>query len=170
MKTSRDSFSVDILLRHPSHNPETISAALSLKPTASWAVGQDLGKIRAKWSFYYARLQEGIGSSGYERALKKVCRFLRKNATFLTDFKGGKGEVELILNHAVDLQDEKGDQCIELHIGPAFLGELAARNIALRVQGWQRFRKQDASKTRRLDRPSKRVRRSAPHKSTGVFN
>ena len=93
MKTSKEPFSIDIVLRHPSHSPESISAALSLKPRASWPVDEDLGKVRAKWSFFYARLLEGAASSDYERALKNVRRFLRKNAAFWTDFTGGNGEV-----------------------------------------------------------------------------
>jgi len=55
MSTSKDSFSIDIVLGHPLHSPESISAALSLKPKASWPVGEDLGrKVRAKSSFFYA--------------------------------------------------------------------------------------------------------------------
>jgi len=160
MKISKDSFSVDILLRHPSHSPEIISAALSLRPKATWPVGENLGKVRAKWSFFYARLLEGIGDSGYERALKSVCRFLRKNAAFFNDFKGGSGEVELILNHTVGAQEGEGDECFDLYIAPAFLTELAARGIGLRVQAWQ-----GAAKAKGLDAPRKRVRRSAPYKS-----
>src|SRR5271155_1367252 len=99
MKRSKDSFSIDIVLRHPSHSPKSIAAALSLKPKASWPVGEDLGKVRAKRSFFYARFLEGVACSGYERALKNVSRFLRKNAPFWADFTGGHGEVELILNH-----------------------------------------------------------------------
>src|SRR5271154_4393779 len=137
MKTSKDSFDIDIVLRHSSHSPESIAAALSLKPKASWPVNESLGKVRAKWSFFYARLLDGISDSGYERALKNVCRFLRKNAAFLTEFEGGNGEVELILNGAVGVQEEEGDACFELYVAPAFLTELAARGIGLRVQGWQ---------------------------------
>lgn len=62
MKTSKDSYSIDILLRHSSHSPEIISAALSLKPVATWRVGENLVKVRAKRSFFYARLHEGTGA------------------------------------------------------------------------------------------------------------
>jgi len=138
MTTSKDSFSIDIVLRHPSHNPESISAALSLQPKASWPVGEDLGrKVHAKWSFFYACLLGGAGSSDYERALKNVRRFLRKNAAFWTDFTGGNGEVELILNHTVWPQEKEGDECFELYLAPAFLQELSTREIGLRIQGWQ---------------------------------
>jgi len=138
MSTSKDSFSIDIIVRHPSHDPETISAALSLKPRASWPVGEDLGrKVRAKWSFFYAQLLEGTTPSDYERALKSVRRFLRKNAAFWADFSGGNGQVELILNLKVHPQKKEGDECFELYLAPAFLQELSTRDIGLRVQGWQ---------------------------------
>ncbi len=166
MKTSKDSYSIDILLRHSSHSPEIISAALSLKPVATWRVGENLVKVRAKRSFFYARLHEGTGSSSYERALKHAYRFLRKNASFLDEFKGGSGQVELILNHTVGLQEEEGDKSFELHIAPAFLTELAARGIGLRVQGCQ----QGAAKAREPDAPRKRAGRSAPYKSTEAFD
>ena len=138
MTTSKDSFSIDIVLRHPSYNPEHISAALSLKPKACWSVGEDLGRrVRAKWSFFYARLFEDVVSSGFERALRNVRRFLRKNAAFWIDFSGGNGEVELIVNQIVTAQEQEGDECLELHFTPAFLRELSDRDIGLRVQGWQ---------------------------------
>ena len=76
MSTSGESFSFDMVLRHPSHSPESISKALSLKPKASWPAGEDLGRVRAKWSFFYARLLEGPLPE-CERALKTVRRFLR---------------------------------------------------------------------------------------------
>ncbi len=135
--TAKDSFNIDIVLRHASHGPETISAALSLKPKAFWSVGEDLGSVHAKWSFFYARLRDGVSSSDYERALKNVSRFLRKNTAFLADFTDGNGEVELILNHNVSAQKEEGDESFELHLSPAFLRELSTRDIGLRVQGWQ---------------------------------
>lgn len=137
MVTSKDSFSIDILLRHPTHNPQSISAALSLKPKAYWPVGEDLARVRAKWSFFYARLLNGVTPSEYERAVKKVSRFLRKNAAFWTEFTDGNGQVELILNHTVNLMEKEGDECFELYLTPAFLRDLSTRGIGLRVQGWQ---------------------------------
>ena len=148
MKTSKDSFRIDIVLRHATHTPESISAALSLKPEASWPAGESLGKFRAKWSFFYGRLLEGSVPSDYERALKTVSRFLRKNAFFLADFAGRNGEAELILNHAVSQQDEKGDELFELFLTPAFLRDLSAGNIGLRVQGWQSWSKKAGQRKR----------------------
>jgi hypothetical protein len=137
MKPSKDSFSIDLVLRHSLHSPESIAAALSLKPKASWPVGEDLGRVRAKWSFFYARLLEGVGCSGHERALKNISRFLRKNAPLWADFANGNGEVELILNHTVSPQKKEGDECFELRLTPTFLRDLSACGIGLIVQGWQ---------------------------------
>lgn len=73
----------------------------------------------------------------YERAMKNVRRFLRKNAAFWTDFTGGNGEVELILNHTVSPVKKEGGECFELYLSPDFLRELSTSGIGLRVQGWQ---------------------------------
>jgi|SRR5579862_4077458 len=146
MKTPNDSLSIDIVLRHPSHSPESLAAALSLSPRGSWQVGEDLGKVHAKWSFFYARLVEDVSRSDHERALKNVSRFLGKNAPFWAEFTGGNGEVELILNYTVSPQKEEGDESFELHLSPAFLRDLSARDIGLRVQGWQGSVRKDSPK------------------------
>jgi hypothetical protein len=146
MKTAKDSYSIDIVLRHASHDPETISAALSLKPKGFWPKGEDLGRVRAKWSFFYARLLDDVSSPEFERALKDVSRFLRKNSAFLADFTDGNGEVGLILNHTVSPQGEEGNKSFELHLSPDFLRDLSARDIGLRVQGWQGSVKADTRK------------------------
>jgi len=137
MTATKDHFSIKIALRHPSCSPESISKALSLKPELSHAVGVKLLKSPAKWTFFYACLQKGDYASRYERALTKVVLFLEKNAAFWTDFMDGDGEVELILNHTINPQEEEGDKCFELYLAPAFLEHLSTRGIGLRVEGWQ---------------------------------
>jgi hypothetical protein len=133
----KDQFSISIVLRHPSYSPERISRALSIKPQGFHAVGDRLGGLQAKWTSFYAVLQEGIASSDYEGALSNVGLFLEKNSAFWTDFTGGNGEVELILNHTIEPQEEEGDKSLELYLAPAFLLDLSTRGIGLRVQGWQ---------------------------------
>jgi hypothetical protein len=136
MTTSKHPFSIDIVLRHPSRSPESISEALSLKPKGAYSVGQNLGTLPAKWTFFHACLQEACDPSGYESALAKVGQFLEKNAAFWADFVGGNGEVELILNRTIEPQEEE-DKVFELYLAPAFLRDLSARGIGLRVQAWQ---------------------------------
>jgi len=135
MTTFEDSFNIDIVLRHPSYSPERISTALSIEPQASWGAGRSLGKLRAQGTFFYACLQRGDSSSDYEAALADAVLFLERNSAFWNDFIGGQGEVELILNHTICPQQEEGDRCFELYLGPAFLGHLSSRGIGLRVQG-----------------------------------
>jgi hypothetical protein len=137
MTTSKDPFSIDLVLRHPSRSPESISEALSIRPQGAHAVGQKRGQLRAKWTFFYARLQQGDYVSELEGALTKVVGFLEKNATFWTDFMNGQGEVELILNHTLLEHAEPGDLCLEVHLEPVFLEHLSRRRISLRVQGWK---------------------------------
>jgi len=134
---TKDPFSIKISLRHPSYGPESISETLSLKPELSHAVGERVVKSPANWAFFYACLQKGDYVSELEGALANVVAFLEKNAAFWTDFIGGNGEVELILNHTIDPQEEDGDKCFELYLAPDFLAHLSTRGIGLRVQGWQ---------------------------------
>jgi|SRR3954470_8519656 hypothetical protein len=134
---SKCSFSIDILLRHPSQTPKSISEALSIKALASHAVGQKLGKLRAKRTFFCARLQEGDYVSKFPGALRKIARFLTVHSSFWTDFLLGSGEVELILNHTINPAAEERDKNFELYLAPAFLRDLSHRGIGLRVQGWQ---------------------------------
>jgi|HubBroStandDraft_2_1064218.scaffolds.fasta_scaffold283334_2 hypothetical protein len=137
--TTKDPFSVDIVLRHPSQSPRHISKALSLKPEFSHAVDDRVAKLRRRWkkTLFYACLQKGDYASKFESSLTKVVLFLEKNAAFWTDFTSGNGEVELILKHTINPQDEAGDKCFELYLAPAFLRDVSARGIGLRVQGWQ---------------------------------
>jgi hypothetical protein len=136
-KRTKDYFSIDIGLRHPSYSPESRSKALSIKPQGSHAVGDKFGGLRAQWTSVWARLHEGDYASEVERALSNVVLFLQENAAFWTDFIGGNGEVDLILNHTIYRPEKEGGKCFELYLAPAFLGELSARGISLNVQGWQ---------------------------------
>jgi hypothetical protein len=136
-KRTKDFFSIDIVLHHPSCGPESISEALSIKPQGAHAMGQRLGKLRAKRTFFYACLQKSEYVSELEGALAKAVRFLEKHAAFWTDFIGGRGEVELILNHTIYPKEEEGDKSFELYLAPDFLRHLSTRGIGLRVQGWQ---------------------------------
>ncbi|HTW58506.1 MAG TPA: hypothetical protein VMD99_10260 [Terriglobales bacterium] len=154
MTTTKDPFSIKIALRHPSYSPQRISEALSLKPEWSHSAGQRFIKWRAKWTYFYACLEKGDYASEFEGALANAVSFLDKKATFWTDFIGGNGEVELILNHTINPQEEAGDKCFELYLAPALLKHLSTRGIGLRVQGWQRG-------VKRTDRQSSRQKPKA---------
>jgi hypothetical protein len=134
---SKDSFSIDVVLRHPSYSRESIAKALSIKPRASLAADDKTASSHGRRTFFHARLSEGKSSSDYENALADVILFLEKNATFWTDFVSGQGEVEVILNHTFLEEAEQGDLCLKLHLEPRFLAQLSNRGIALRVQAWK---------------------------------
>jgi hypothetical protein len=157
MITSKEPFSIDIVLRHPSRSPESIAEALSLKPKGAYSVGQNLGTLSAKWTFFHACLQEARDPSDYESALAKVGQFLEKNAAFWADFIAGNGEAELVLNHALEPPEEEGDKILEMYLGPAFLRALSAQGVGLRVQGWQ-----GTVKTREFAVPSTRANKGCP--------
>jgi hypothetical protein len=135
---SKDTFSIDIVLRHPSRTRESISEALSIKPLGSYPIGQKIGKLRAKRSFFFGRLQEGDYASEFNRYLSKVVSFLEKKTTFWTEFIAGGGEVEVILNFPTCSHCKDGDKTFELSLAPAFLGNLSNRGMGLRVQTWKR--------------------------------
>jgi hypothetical protein len=143
----KDSSSIDIVLRHPSYSPEAISKALSIEPQGSWAVGKSFGTFSAQQTLFHACLQKGDLSSDFEAALNNVVLFLERNASFWIDFIAGRGEVELILNHAIYPQEEEGDLCFQLSLDPTFLSHLSSRGIGLRVQGWTAKDKQSAEPT-----------------------
>jgi hypothetical protein len=150
---TRDPFSINIVLRHPSYTPETISQALSMKPLGSHAVDDRFAGLQAKWTSFYACLQKGDDASYYEDALHNVALFLEKHSAFWTDFISGKGEVELILNHTMSPRKEEGDKCFELCLAPAFLRDLSIRGIGLRVQGWEENVDRVGGGTRKSGRP-----------------
>jgi len=102
-------------------------------------VGQSLGPLPAKWTFFHACLQEGRDPSQYESALAKVGQFLEKNTGFWADFMGENGEVELILNHTIEPEQKEGDKVLGIYLSPAFLRHLSTQGIGLRVQGRQGF-------------------------------
>ena len=134
---TQDSFSIDIVLRHPSYSPEAISKALAIEPQSSWAACQSPDAQRAKQAYFHSRLQKGNSSSDYETALGDVVLFLEKNATFWTEFISGQGEVEIILNLTLLQGVDQDDLCLKLRLAPRFLAQLSNRGIALRVQGWK---------------------------------
>jgi hypothetical protein len=125
-----DSYSIDLALRHPSRDANSISVALSLEPFLNW--GSNSGRCS-----FYGRLQAGRKSSDYSAALAKVAAWLDTHAAYFTELVQAGGEAELVLNHSISPMEEPGDQCFELRLEPEFLRQLSFKGIALRIQGWQ---------------------------------
>jgi hypothetical protein len=124
-----DSYSIDLVLRHPSLDVSSISAPLSLETFRSWRRGGP--------SSFYGRLQAGHLTSDFGGALAKVAAWLDAHAAYFTEFGQAGGEAELVLNHAISRMEKPGDQCFELRLEPEFLQQLSSKGVALRIQGWQ---------------------------------
>jgi len=132
-----DSFSIDIILRHPSYSSGHISQALSVKPQGAHPEGDKGGVPTAQLSFFYASLEKGEGPLEYQHALASVAQFLETHTAFWTDFMVGHGELELVLNHALLENAKQGDLCLKLNLNPRFLAQLSNRGFGLRVQAWK---------------------------------
>jgi len=128
---------------------------LSLTPEFSHAVGERFLKAPAKLTFFDACLQKGDRVSEFETALNDVVLFIEKNAAFWTDFIGGNGEVDLILNHTINPQDAAGDKCFELYLAPTFLSHLSDAGMGLRVQSWQGSAETKNRRNRKVSRKAK---------------
>src|ERR1700690_3610085 len=126
-----DSYSIDVVLRHPSRDANSISVALSLEPFLNWGTDQSGG------CSFYGRLQAGRKPSGYSASLAKVAAWLDAHATYFTEFVQAGGEAELLLNHAISPMEEPGDKCFELRLEPEFLRQVSSKRVALKIQGWQ---------------------------------
>jgi hypothetical protein len=124
-----DSYSIDLVLRHPSLDLSNISVGLSLETFRNWR-----GSGPCSFS---GRLQAGHLTSDFGVALAKVATWLDAHAAYFTGFLQAGGEAELVLNHAVSRMEEPGDKCFELRLGPEFLQQLSSKGVALRIQGWQ---------------------------------
>jgi hypothetical protein len=124
-----DSYSIDLVLRHPSLDVSSISIAVSLETFGNWR--------RSGPCSLYGRLQSGHLLSDFSVALAKVATWLDAHTAYFTDFVQAGGEVELALNHAISRMEEPGDKCFELGLEPGFLQQLSSKGIALRIQGWQ---------------------------------
>src|SRR5690349_12586633 len=96
----RDSFSIDLILRHPSRSARSIAKALSVK---SQITGRNR---RTRRTYFRIVLQNGNSPVKFRLALQKVVRFLRKNRTFWKKFFAEKGSGEIVFNHAIFPQTE----------------------------------------------------------------
>jgi hypothetical protein len=133
----RDSYTIEITLRHPAYSPERISRVIALKPNWTRVIGESSINVGRQWNVFNAVLQKGNSSSEYQSAVVKVGLFLDINENNWAEFIAGGAEVELTLSHTVCQTDEIGDKCLDLFLTPLFLSKLASRGIGLRIQGWQ---------------------------------
>ena len=126
----RDSFTIELILRHPSRSARSIAKALSVKPQLTYT------SQHTRRTYLHVVLRSGNSSAKFQVGLSKVVRFLRKNETFWKKFLAEKGSGEIVFNHAISPQFEKGDKCFELSLTPVFCEHLFASGIGLKIQGW----------------------------------
>src|ERR1700756_3855488 len=88
-----DSFSIDLILRHPWRSTRSTAKALSVKPQT---IGSKRGTRR---TYFKAVLQSGRSPAKFQLALRQVVRFLRKNEKFWEKFLAEKGSGEIVFNH-----------------------------------------------------------------------
>jgi RHS repeat-associated protein len=86
VNVSKDSFSIDLVLRHPSYNLEKIAKVLSIKPRASLAADDKLAGSQQTSTFFHARLYKGKSSSEYENALDRCRSVSREKCDVLDRF------------------------------------------------------------------------------------
>jgi hypothetical protein len=137
-----DSFSIDIVIRHPSCEPSHISQELGLKPNSSWKKGDIVPGIRAKRATaWYCEFLRDNGTEAYENALRRVISFINKKKAFFKEIGDEKGEAEIVLNHSVEFDEGR---VFELSLSPIFLGHLSTLGIGLHITGWGEGKKTKA--------------------------
>src|SRR4029077_10470883 len=92
----RDSFSIDLILRHPSRSARSIAKPLSVKPQ----IRTDINR-HTRRTYFRAVLQNGNSPAKFQLALLKVLRFLRKNKKFWKKFLAERGSGEMVFNHSI---------------------------------------------------------------------
>jgi hypothetical protein len=131
-----DEFKIDLNLHHPSCDPETITAALALKPWFAKENGDKVGNVTHKKTAWLCQFRRGTFDEGFATALEDVVTLLSDYEAFFAEFIEQGGEVELVLNSTVDTAVEEGDKLLELSLHPWFLKQLGEHGINLRVQAW----------------------------------
>jgi hypothetical protein len=128
-----DDFRIDLLVRHPSANPSTISGSLRIQPEFAWGVGDLLGGQPRTSSLWRATLAEGSGPKEFERALESVLSLMSDRNHFLSQTVASGGELSLTVRTFAETQNGKAS---EVHLNAPFLGTLAAIGIDLIFEVW----------------------------------
>lgn len=84
---------------------------------------------------WHGRLSSDSAPDDFNATLKTVVALLAENRALWREFVSDGGNIELTLN--LDIASMEG-KVFELHFFPILLSQLAALEIGLRVQGWNR--------------------------------
>jgi len=128
-----DTFWLDISLRHPSCEPESITAALNLKPLSASRSGSKIGAATRRFTHWMCKFREGIGDENFARSLTDVLLFFDALTGFFQQFSTSGGEVEFAINQVVKMDD---GILFKLTLDHEFLKACGERQISLRVQAW----------------------------------
>lgn len=128
-----DDFRIDLLVKHPSASPSTISGSLDVQPAFAWGVGDLVGGQPRTSSLWRATLADGSGTKEFERALENVLSLIADRNHFLTQAVASGGELSLTVRTFSETQNGKAS---EVHLNALFLGTLAAIGIDLVFEVW----------------------------------
>ena len=128
-----DTFWLDFSLRHPSCEPESITAALNLKPLSASRSGSKVGAATRRFTHWMCKFREGIGDEDFARSLEEVLSFHDASTDFFHQFIASGGEVEVAINQVIKMDD---GILFKLTLDHEFLKACGERQISLRVQAW----------------------------------
>ena len=146
MPTTHDAFSFNITFRHGNEDPATISAALKIAPSFSWAAGQVTSVGVHKHMLWEGTLAQGSGPDNFDNALRAITVILEKHQAYFRELIASGGKMEITGNFHIDpsiLSTADGDadshtesKLFEMALHPEFLASLSAIPLALRLQIW----------------------------------
>ena len=131
-----DEFRLDLNLHHPSCDPREITEELLLTPWFAAGHGFKIGDVLHTKTTWLCHFRDGNSDPEFARALEDTASLVSKHEAFITKFVEQGGEVEIVLNSAIDSAFASGDKVLELSLSPTLLNSLADRGIQLRVQVW----------------------------------
>ena len=131
-----DEFSLEVNLHHPSCDPREITQELSLDPWFAVRNGANIGDVIHRKTTLLCHFRGGTTNPEFTRALEDTASLLSNHQGFIFQFVAQGGEVEVVLNSAIDSGFVSGDKLSELTLHPWFLSRLAENDIHLRLQVW----------------------------------
>jgi hypothetical protein len=131
-----DEFRLDLNLHHPLCDPREITEELLLTPWFAVKHGVKIGDVLHRKTTWLCHFRNGNSDPEFTKALEDSASLVSEHEAFIARFIEQGGEVELVLNSAIDSAFTSSDKVLELSLSPSFLSALADRGIQLRVQGW----------------------------------
>lgn len=141
--SSPGALSFDLTLRHQSCDPSSITAALGLQPTFSWAAG-GAGPASRKGTCWNREISRGSGQAGFDEGTQAITEFLQRHGAWFREFTFGGGEVDVAMNYDLDptaIPDREADDTAQSRslvfdagLYPAFIAALSAVGSGLQLR------------------------------------